>query len=415
MRIKNINRAISKVSLNYYNFVLILSILNLVYLPLKVGIFSDFIMICMAVREKLITNLKIKPFFFFYIFWILLSYIWMGGSRISCMVMSFGYSILPMLFFIVGRKLSFEERKNYLNTIITFIRIMLIVSMILWLLIPDFYCEYLINKTWVADKDRFVAKVEVRMCMQGFFGATATGFFCAVLFLADLKKILWNKFSKSTVSFFFLDIFFLVANSRKSAMLVAFCLMIVEFVNYFKCKHTSSTRPAILLLITAIFCFIFYCIGLYLHFDFKFFLNMLDRFSQAGMDKALSNRSNDNALALSNMKDYMYIVGNGFGSSGHKADESAGIFIYDNNWMLIFVETGIIGILLFMAAIIENVHNVVLNKRYYSLEFYIVFLCVLQSVTSNMLENQFVTPLFYFALGCCSSWRLCTTKGEIYE
>ncbi len=404
-----------KVSLNYYNFILILSIINFIYLPLKVGILSDFIMIWMAIKEKIITNVKVRPFFFFYVFWILLSYIWMGGDRISCMVMSFGYSILPMLFFIVGRKLTFEEKKNYLNTIITFIRLMLIISLILWIIMPNFYCEYLINKNWIANKDRFVAKVEARMCMQGVFGATATGFFCAVLFLADLKKILWNNFTRLSVGCFFLDILFLICNSRKSAMLVAFFLMIMEFVNYFKCKHSSSIRPAILLLLSAILCFLFYCVGLYLHLDFNFFMNMLDRFSQAGLNKAFSNRSNDNAFALSNMKNYMYIVGNGFGSSGHRADTASGIFIYDNNWMLIFVETGIIGIVLFISAIIENVHKVILNKRFFSLEFYIVFLGVLQSVTSNMLENQFVTPLFYFALGCCSSWMLCTTKGEIYE
>ncbi len=405
----------NKISSNYYYIVIFLSFLNLMYLPLKVGVLSDLLMIGIIVKENLFKSLKIRPFFFFYLFWILLSYIWMGGDRVSCMIMSFGYSILPMLFFIVGNKLSFKDKKEYLQKLIKLIRVMLVISFFLWLFMPDFYCEYLINKIWVEDKNRFVAKIEARQCMQGFFGATATGFFCAVLFLADLKKLLWNKFTKGTVTLFFLDILFLVLNSRKSAMLIAFFLMFVELVNYFRYKHTSSIRPVILLLIVVIMCFVSYCIILYLNFDFTFFLNMLDRFSQAGINKAFSNRSNDNALALSNMKDYMYIVGNGFGSSGHKADKAAGIFIYDNNWMLIFVETGVIGIILFSLAIIENIHKVILNKRFYSFEFYIVFLGTMQSTASNMLENQFVTPLFYLALGCCSQWQLCTNRGEIYE
>lgn len=408
-------KVFSRLSSNYYNIVIVLSVLNFLYLPLKVGVLSDLLMIVIIVKEKVFANLEIRPFFFFYVFWILISYIWIGGDRISCMVMSFGYSILPMLFFVIGNKLTFEDRQIYFHKIIFLIRIMLIFSLILWIIMPDFYVEYLINKSWVSDKERFVAKVEARSCMQGFFGATATGFFCTVLFLADLKKILWNRFTTRNVSFFFWDILFLVLNSRKSAMLIAFFLMIVEFINYFRFRRKSAKRPVILLLIVATLCFVFYCVGSYLNFDFMFFLNMLDRFSQTGMNKAFSNRTNDNALALSNMKNYMYIVGNGFGSSGHKADESAGIFIYDNNWMLIFVETGIIGLLLFIAAIIENVHKVVINKRFFSLEFYIVFLGVMQSAASNMLENQFVTPLFYFALGCCAKWWMCFNRGEIYE
>ncbi len=403
------------ISLYYYNLVLILAILNFVYLPLKVGIISDFIMLYMAIKENLITKLRIKPFFFFYVFWILLSYIWMGADRLSGMVTSFGYSILPMLFFIVGRKLTFVERKKYIDTIITSIRIMLVLSVILWFFMPDFYCKYLINKTWVGNKNLSIAKVEARMCMQGISGATATGFFCAVLFLADLKKILWCKLTKLSIVFIFLDVFFLIANSRKSAMLGAFFIMIMEIVNYIKNKPRFSIRLIILLFVTILFCLFFYCVCLYIHFDFNFFKNMLDRFSNTELEKAFTVRANDNESALINMKNYMYFFGNGFGSSGHKADLSTGIYIYDNNWMLIFVETGIIGLLLFILAIIENVNKVLINKRYFSLEFYIVCLVLLQSITSNMLENQFITPLFYFSLGCCSAWKLCTTKGEIYE
>ncbi len=406
---------ITKISLNYYIIVFVISILNMVYLPLKVGVLSDFIMICMAIRENLFAKLKIRPFFFFYIFWIIISYIWMGGNRIVCMVNSFGYSILPMLFFIVGNKISFEEKKQYYTIIISFIRIMLIVSLILYITMPDFYCEYLINKTWVTNPNRLVAKVEARYCLQGFFGATATGFFCAILFLADLKRFLWCNFSKGSVALFFLDILFLAMNSRKSAILMAVFLMFVEFINFFKQKKKSSIKPAILLLITTILCFILYFIGLYLHIDFSSIETMIERFSSANLSDAVSGRSGVESRTLGNMKNYMYFVGNGFGSSGHKADESLGIFIYDNNWMLIFVETGIIGVFFFIAAMIENVNKIIINKKFYALEFYIVFLGIMQSATSNMLENQFITPLFYFALGCCSNWRICTTRGELYE
>ena len=187
-------KVFSRLSSNYYNIVIVLSVLNFLYLPLKVGVLSDLLMIVIIVKEKVFANLEIRPFFFFYVFWILISYIWIGGDRISCMVMSFGYSILPMLFFVIGNKLTFEDRQIYFHKIIFLIRIMLIFSLILWIIMPDFYVEYLINKSWVSDKERFVAKVEARSCMQGFFGATATGFFCTVLFLADLLRGTYHSF-----------------------------------------------------------------------------------------------------------------------------------------------------------------------------------------------------------------------------
>ena len=409
-KIKNL-----KISAIYYILVLILSMLNCIYLPLKVGIISDFLMIFMVWKEGLFKNLRVKPFLLFYTVWCILSYVWMGGNRVSGMIMSFGYTILPICFFIVGKKIDYEERKYYFRLLINVTRIMLIISLLLVILMPDFYCEYLINKSWVSDKDRFIAKIEARMRMQGFFGATPTGFFCAFLFLADFKQLLWREFNKKTIFFFYLDILFLMMNSRKSAILVAFLLMICEFWNYFKVKRRTASRGAILIVISVFLIGLLVLVALHYGFDFKFVFDLIDRFSAAGMDKALGNRANDNANAISHMTDYMFVVGNGFGSSGHRADVDSGIFIFDNNIMLIFVETGIIGLFLFFCAIFENSNKVILNKRYFSLEFYIVFLSVVQSAASNIMENQFITPLFFLSLGCCSNWQDCKNRGELYD
>lgn len=400
-------------SSRYYDFILLFSLLNLFFLPLKVGVISDFLMVFIFLFEKLYLNIKMPFCLFAYVIWCSLSYLWMGGDKVYGIVTSFGYTLLPVVFFLIGRKIDNSKKQLYFQRMLLSIRIILGVSLLLHIFQPEFYCDYLKAKGWINFYSYEAARMEAKYGMHGLLGATATGFFCCVLIIVDFRRYLWGKSTFLSIIILMIDFLFLMENSRKSAILLTIVIIIVEMVNYLKIKRIFSVK---LLYICALCVFLLLSVLLYCSYrgvKISFVSDLLNRFTVEEWTYAISHRNSISNNTISNMKPYMFLIGNGFGSAGHRTIEELGIYIYDNNWLLIFVETGIIGLVLFICAIIENIQYKVLNKKGIPIELYIVFVVLVQSFASNMIENQFITPMFFFSLGCCSNRLLLDDPVEI--
>ena len=316
----------------------------------------------------------------------IISVIWLlrGGFPISVFANEFVSSVLPMVFYFVG-KTAGERTDRWYKMFIYAMLILGFVGLILYVLAPQFYCDWSYAWSHVSKAD--AATVRVRM--NSVVGSTCLSF----LMVAGMLVGAYFFGKKEKKGLFFIVsclLFAILANQRSglvAAILVLIYLNILVFFMFdmLPRKYFFCELGAIALVLVAV--------GI-VRFDFllKFWYRIIS------LPTAISERSEQWVAAVNNMYDFW--IGNGLGANGHRAlgIEDAHV-IADGGLVKLYCENGIVGFSLWAYLMFLCLESGVKNIRKYYAETGILVVGILQSIGSNVLAFQICAPIFWFAAG----------------
>lgn len=322
--------------------------------------------------------------------------------------------IFPAVFYIVGRMNN--TAKGFYTGFLTGLFIICYVGLIFYITAPQIYLDYLYEWSYISLAD--VSTMRVRMnsvCGSTILGAiSAAGMLAgAAVFSFGIKKINGgksdatgtgvknNKFQIFFGIFGFLTGFvFAVLSNQRSAMVVAIliavyinCLVFLTF-KLFKKKYFYIECGAIIVLVVAL---AVVAPGILMKVYYRL----------ESLPQAIGERSEQWVAAVNMM--FSSWIGNGLGANGHRALGIEGVkVIADGGLVKMFCENGVVGFSLFTYLMILLYKKGLKHFADCFAEIGIISIFILQSVGSNVLSFQLVTPIFWFAVGKLASLNLAT-------
>lgn len=390
---------------NWYYIILYVACLISIYkLSFQVGTFSVAVMAFLMILKPSIFTRKIDwvdLVLGFYIVWCIASYIWsVGNNKFTNFAVSFGYTLMPCCFYFWAKRISQDESDLWIKyfMIATFWSMILGLTFYIWQ--PQFYREFLALKSYNPSSSLY----NTRKWFSGIFGPTVIGSLCAIGATYELQNFF--KGNKKSIVIFFLYTVLLVMSSRKSALVMYFLVSVyLIFANGIISRKNFQRIMGGLIFGIALIVFLWY--------RFPSIFNIFfDRFTTAEIMLGFSGRNSAILTSLSNVQSI--VVGNGFGMAGHRAGVYNGAIatIYDNSYMLILCETGIVGLALFIGYIALIMNRAINNHEYCKKELIILVILLMQAFTSNIFELLYLTPLFWFCLGRCSVSNITRKSAE---
>ncbi|MCR5302047.1 MAG: hypothetical protein K6E49_06365 [Lachnospiraceae bacterium] len=402
-RLKNI-----RISEIYYPLIAIAYAATLIFSSMRPGVCGAVLMLIVLAESIVRKDLKtwhtsdiIAAAFFAYQ---TLSVIWLirAGYPLSVFLQEFISSTLPMVFYIVGRSAGGRTGKWYAAYIYA-IAFLGIVGMVMYILAPQFYCDWAYRWSYISKAD--AATMRVRM--HSVVGSTClsflsvAGMLAASFFLTDhddnVSAATSERRSGKRVAFavFFMALCLLIAimaNQRSGLVAAAFVLVYVNYLLFFRLDLIPK-RYFVIEIITVVI--LFFGVS-FVRFDFilKFWYRIIS------LPTAVSQRSEQWVAAVNNM--YSSWIGNGLGANGHRAIgiEDAHV-IADGGLVKLYCENGVLGFSLWVYLMILALSGGIKNIRKHYAEVGIVTVAILQSIGSNMLAFQICAPVFWFAVGRC--------------
>ena len=292
------------------------------------------------------------------------------------------YTIMPMTMLFAPK----EESSLFYKKTTDAVFFSLILAVILYLFPTQHYADYLFNRSLIGRNDvRWVTK----SLLQGLYGITTLSglaTFCALYYLLNFLNS--KKKNGSTIlKFVFGWVCVLFAGRRSAIGALFICIMIIEFVLW---KNSRISTRAFTLNTLVIFGAI---LSVWFFYDklLSIVIRVLD------ISGALNERNSGWSSTLSEMS-YLIIFGKGLGTSGHLASaagRSGGI--HDGQYVLLVVETGIIGMILFTTLIFKAL---ITGKKGLDnfFPFLVVVVVLLQCIGSNVLEMPLLSCLFWYCL-----------------
>ena len=335
-----------------------------------------------------------------YFIYNLLSGIWchLYGMPVSVWQGEFCTSILTMVFYIVGRKLMDSERDSFYNSFLIAVCFLGGLGLLLFIWGPQFYLDYLLKIDLISKAD--VPTMRVRM--HSVVGSIQLGYLSVAGMLAAVHIMMRNKGRKGKALLFICMLFAFLSNQR-SAMVVA--VLVLLFVNYLL-FYTYKLLPLKLLAIEVGVLgvgFILMCV-IFMRAVMKVYYRLVS------LPGAIGQRSDQWIGAINNMSNLW--LGNGLGANGHRANGINPHMIADGGLAKLFVEMGIIGTAVFAYMMILCFRYGVKHLKECSAELGIIAVTLLQSIGSNILEFQVVTPIFWFAVGVIAAAAVKYRKPE---
>lgn len=355
----------------------------------------------------------------------ILSVVWIiiSGMPLSVYTGELATFILPAVMYIVGRCSC--EAKGFYKGYFWGLALLCGVGLIFYLAAPQNYLDYLYDWSYISLAD--VPTMRVRM--HSVCGSTILGSFCAAgiltssyLFVkcrsvgagqsvgnADVceqkessergtdvcKQKEDSKSEKMCkimgIAGIIIGFIFAVLSNQRSAMVVAILaviyLNILAFFTFkmFKKKYFYIEMGAI----AAVF-----ILALVVAPD----ILLKVYYRLASLPSAIGERSEQWVAAVNMM--FSSWIGNGLGANGHRALGIEGVkVVADGGLVKMFCENGVIGFSLFVyLLILVFKRGIKVFSECYA-EIGIVSIILLQSIGSNTLSFQLITPLFWYAIG----------------
>lgn len=352
------------------------------------------LVILLFVKKKINIHSAMDVLIVVYFAYKTLSVIWliMSGMPVSVYVDEFAVSAFPMIFYLVGKTCDNSD-KFYRIFLISLIGLG-VISLILYLWAPQFYCDYLYSWTYISKADAQTARVR----MQSVTGCTVfgaimvCGMAVSIRFLcADSNEDNYKKRRLFGLVTFILTLIFTFLSNMRSAMVVAILLML--YVNYLIFSRFKDISGKYILLEAGIIVVVF---ALLCVVKFDIVLKIWWRLES--LPGAVSQRSEQWVAAVNNM--YSSWFGNGLGMNGHKAIGIDGAHVIaDGGLIKTYCEEGVLGFSLFVYIIFLSLKRGISQFRKYYAEVALIVMLLLQSIGSNVIAFQLITPLFWFAVG----------------
>ena len=393
----------------YYVLVVLGYFLTLFVKSMRPGVFATALMAVLFVVLFLKKSLKplgicdylVIAFFAYEI----ISVIWLekAGYPISVFTTEFVSSVLPMIFYFVGKsvkKRSAEWYKWYLVAMLVLGGL----GALLYVWAPQFYNDWSYEWSYISKADAATTRVR----MNSVVGSTClsfnmvAGMLAASNFLGNSeqekdKKVLPKNMLFGIVCMVLCLLFAILANQRSGLVAAALVIVYVNYLLFFQ-LNIIPRKYFVWEVVIVVAAFALLC-AVKFEFVLKFWYRIIS------LPTAISERSEQWVAAVNNM--YSTWLGNGLGANGHRALGIEGAHVIaDGGLVKLYCENGVLGFSIWLYLIILAVKRGMKNIRAYYAELGIIAIGILQSIGSNMLAFQFCAPIFWFAIG-----RICE-NGE---
>lgn len=302
-------------------------------------------------------------------------------------------SCLPMIFYFAGRAVQNRIDGFYKRFLSAFIGLG-VVSLLLYVIGPQFYCNYLYNWSYISKAD--VPTMRVRM--QSVVGSTLFGAMMIFALAAGIYFICKSEEKEKSgkarvfgVVSVFTGLIFAFLSSQRSAMVTGIVLLLyINFLIFIRFENIP--RKYLLFEIILIVVFMLAVAVFKSEYIFKIWARL------ASLPGAISERSEQWVAAVNNM--YSSWFGNGLGANGHKALGIDGAHVIaDGGLIKLYCEEGVIGFTMFAYIVFMSLKRGVKSIMLFSAEIGIIIAALLLSIGSNVLCFQLATPIFWFAIG----------------
>ncbi|MCR5356945.1 MAG: hypothetical protein K6E63_06020 [Lachnospiraceae bacterium] len=377
----------------YYILAVMLYVINMFVSAVRPGVFATVFMAGVAaelvIRRQLSFKLFADRLVAAYFVYNALSVIWLvrGGFPVTVYIQEFIVSLLPVIFYYVGRACCENKSERFYLNFITAALIVGVLGILLQVIMPQFYIDYSFALNFVSKADAATCRVR----MDSVVGSTVLGFISVAAMLASMPFIMNKKLRIFGALSMLINLVVAFMSNQRSAMVAAGLVIIYfNYLIFFQYKALDKKYFFIELALVAV-AFIALCV-VSMGAVMKIYYRLVS------LPDAIGERSEQWIAAVNNM--YSTWLGNGLGANGHRALGIDGAHVIaDGGLVKMYCEQGIFGFSIFIYILILALNRGIKDLRHYCVEVGIIAIALLQSIGSNILAFQLTVPVFWFALG----------------
>jgi hypothetical protein len=346
---------------------------------------------CLLIIEYLRVNIELKFTMFdllvisYIVYNLATIFIYLSsGLPISAYIQEFSNSVLPLIFYFIGR-LSDKENKFYDNILYACV-FCFIVGFYLYYKLPVYYIAYMARTVnnfsyeyylLFSRMNSFISSVSI-----GSLGAISS----AICFSFMINK---KKGFIKYLLFFIISIYAVILSSQRSAIVVT--LIVIIILNIYG-RHRKILSRKIFFTELIIFCVMIITVTWLKPGVIE---TVITRLSTLG--NAIGERDNSWIAALKSVDNIF--IGKGLASASHKVLSSGIIIVADGSYFKLLAEVGIIGTLIFLYILILTLFRSIKYYKCFYLEICILTIFILQAIGSNVFAFQILAPIFWFSVG----------------
>ena len=398
----------------YYILAVLLYVFNMFIEAVRPGLFATVFMFGVLAELIIRKRLTLKEFadrlVAAYFLYNALSVIWLlkGGLPVSVYEQEFIVSLLPVIFYYVGRSCYKNENERFLKNFIYAVLILGILGIALQIAMPQFYIDYSYKLSFVSKADAPTCRVR----MDSVVGSTVLGFISVAAMLASIPFMMAGSKEKRRKTVFgtaalLINMVVAFMSNQRSAMVVA--ILVLIYINYllFFVYRLFDKKYFIAEIIVVAAAFVGLCI-VSMDAVMKIYYRLVS------LPDAVGERSEQWIAAVNNM--YSTWLGNGLGANGHRAlgIEDAHV-IADGGLVKMYCEQGVFGFSMFIYLVILSFKKGIKEIKEYCVELGIIAVSLLSSVGSNILAFQLTTPIFWYAVGRIFAGSPKEDKGSLKD
>ncbi len=398
----------------YYILAVLLYVFNMFIEAVRPGLFATVFMFGVLAELIIRKRLTLKEFadrlVAAYFLYNALSVIWLlkGGLPVSVYEQEFIVSLLPVIFYYVGRSCYKNENERFLKNFIYAVLILGILGIALQIAMPQFYIDYSYKLSFVSKADAPTCRVR----MDSVVGSTVLGFISVAAMLASIPFMMAGSKEKRRKTVFgtaalLINMVVAFMSNQRSAMVVA--ILVLVYINYllFFVYRLFDKKYFIAEIIVVAAAFVGLCI-VSMDAVMKIYYRLVS------LPDAVGERSEQWIAAVNNM--YSTWLGNGLGANGHRAlgIEDAHV-IADGGLVKMYCEQGVFGFSMFIYLVILSFKKGIKEIKEYCVELGIIAVSLLSSVGSNILAFQLTTPIFWYAVGRIFAGSPKEDKGSLKD